>query len=265
MIGGACRKAVGVIGAALLLAGAGGSQAEAQAADGSPLRAAYLATNPAHAVTDPATGQARGVVIDLVNELGRRRGVDVRLLGLQSPQNVIDAVRNGEADIGFVAYNSERAGPVEFTDPYVLVQQTFLVPSDSTIRSVGDIDRAGLKLGAGRADSIALYLGRTLQNAELVELTGVSREQVLERLRAREVDAFGANRQRLTDYAQGADDIRLLPDDLYGVEQTIVVPAGDGQALAAMNRFIDDVQSNGFLAAAITRSGVIGISAAARR
>jgi len=252
--------------AALLLATAAGLAAQAQpAADDDTLRVAYLGNNPAHALRDPATGEARGVVIDLAREIGRRQGVAVVLLGLENPQRVIDAVRNGEADIGFVAYNPERAGPVEFTDPYVLVQQTFLVRADSTIRSVADLDRPGQKLGAGRADSIALYLGRNLRNAELVELTGPSREEVLRQLGAGELDAFGSNRQRATDFAQGANDIRLLPDDLYGVEQTIIVPAGDREALDAMNRFIDDVQGSGFLAAAITRSGVIGIAAAEPR
>src|SRR5262249_853539 len=120
------------------------------------LRAAYLSSNPAHAVKDPATGNARGAVIDLVHELGRRLKVEVAVNGLQSPQNVIDAVQIGQADIGFVAYNPERAGPVEFSKPYMLVQQTFLVRANSPIRSVKDIDRANQKIAAGRGDSIAL-------------------------------------------------------------------------------------------------------------
>jgi polar amino acid transport system substrate-binding protein len=86
------------------------------------LRAAYLSSNPSHAVKDPATGTVRGAVIDLVREWGRRLGVEVSLSGLQSPQNVIAAVQSGQADIGFVAYNPERAGPVEFSKPYMLVQ-----------------------------------------------------------------------------------------------------------------------------------------------
>jgi polar amino acid transport system substrate-binding protein len=104
------------------------------------VRAAYLATNPAQTMKDPATGELRGVVVDLVRELGRTRDVTMTLVGLESPQRVIDAVRNGEAEIGFVAYNPERAGPVEFSKPYLLVQQTFIVKDDSPIRSIADID-----------------------------------------------------------------------------------------------------------------------------
>ena len=229
------------------------------------LRAAYLKANPAHAVADPAGGELRGVAVDLARELASRRGVAAALMGLDSPQAVLDAVRDGKADIGFVAYNPERAGPVEFSQPYLLVQQTFLVPSASTIRSVTDLDRTGRKIGATQGDSIALYLRRNLKQAQLVEQPALSPAQVLRLLADGGVDAFGANRQRLTDFLKGADGVRLLPDDLYGVEQTIIVAAGRRDALDALNRFIDEVRRSGFIDAAIRRSGVIGIAAAPPR
>ena len=229
------------------------------------VRAAYLASNPAQAVKDPATGEVRGVVVDLVRELARTRGVTVTLVPLASPQRVIDAVRNGEAEIGFVAYNPERAGPVEFSKPYLLVQQTFIVKDDSSIRSIADIDRQGRKLGATRADSIALYLRRTLKQGQLVELDDSSPDAVHRMLREGTIDAFGANRQRLTDMARGTTGVRLLAEDLYGVEQTIIVPGGRRDALDAANQFIDEVRTSGFLRTSIERSGVVGITAAGER
>src|SRR4029453_18203878 len=77
------------------------------------IRAAYLASNPAQALKDPKTGEVRGVVVDLARELERTRAVTVTLIGRENPQRVIDAVRGGEADIGFVAYTPERDGPGE--------------------------------------------------------------------------------------------------------------------------------------------------------
>ena len=44
------------------------------------IRAAYLASNPAQAMKDPATGEVRGVVVDLARELERTRGVKVTLV-----------------------------------------------------------------------------------------------------------------------------------------------------------------------------------------
>jgi hypothetical protein len=52
---------------------------------------------------------------------------------------------------------------------------------------------------------------------------------------------------------------RLLADNLFGVAQTITVPKGKVEALAAVNRFIDDVWASGFLRGAIGTSGVVGI------
>ena len=96
-----------------LLTAASGIATQSAVAPTGTLRAVYLSGNPAQAVKEPATGAIRGVVVDLTREWGRRLGVETALTGVQSPQHVIDAVRNGQADIGFVAYNPERAGPVE--------------------------------------------------------------------------------------------------------------------------------------------------------
>jgi polar amino acid transport system substrate-binding protein len=229
------------------------------------VRAAYLASNPAQATKDPATGQPRGVVPDLVRELERTRGVTVTLIGKPNPQGVIDAVRNGEAEIGFVAYNPERAGPVEFTKPYLLVNQTFIVKNDSAIKSIADIDRPGRKLGATRADSIALFLRRTLKQGQLLELDDTSQNTIQRLLQDGAIDAFGSNRQRLTDWTKGAKGVRLLSDDLYGVEQAIIVPGGRRDALDAANQFIDEVRRSGFLKASVERSGVVGIAIAPER
>jgi polar amino acid transport system substrate-binding protein len=226
------------------------------------LRAAFIAGNPAMAVKNPATGEAGGPAVDLARELARQQRVGVALVGVQTPQNVIDAVRTGQADVGFVAYNPERAGAVEFSRPFMLVQQTFLVKQDSPIRSVKAIDQPNLKIGARKADSMALYLARTLKQAKLVEITESNGGEGVQALAAGEVDAFGSNRQRLSDTLRAAPGLRLLPDDLYGVEQTIIVPAGNAGSLNTVNQFIDEVRRSGFLAASIARSGVVGIAVA---
>src|SRR4026208_1226931 len=118
------------------------------------LRAAYLASNPAQAVRDPTTGEIRGASADVARELARRRKVPVSLMPLPNPATVIEAVAKGEADIGFVAYAPERVGTVEFSQIYMLVQQSFVVPDNSRIRTVADIDAQGLRLAGGEGGSV---------------------------------------------------------------------------------------------------------------
>ena len=101
-------------------------------------------------VRDPKTGEARGVSIDLTNELALRLGVKATIVSSPTPTSVIETVAKGEADIGFVAFDPSRAGTVEFSQTYMLVGQTFMVPENSPIRSVADIDKPGQKIGAGK-------------------------------------------------------------------------------------------------------------------
>ena len=108
-------------------------------APGSTLRAAYLGTNPAQAMRDPATGELRGPAYDLTRELARRNNVPLEFKPIASPPAVIEAVKNGEADIGFVAYEATRLGTVEFSQTYMLVRQSFLVLDGSPIKAIADI------------------------------------------------------------------------------------------------------------------------------
>jgi polar amino acid transport system substrate-binding protein len=230
-------------------------------APGGTLRAVYLGSNPAQAVQDRVTGVIRGVSADLARELGKRINVPVEFKPAANPQGVIDAVSSGAADIGFVAYEPSRAGTVEFSQTYMLVQQSFLVLDGSSIRTVADIDRAAYVIAAIRNDSIALYLRRKLKQATLLEIENNSAE-IQRLLTGKEIDAFGANRQRLTTLMAQMPGTRLLPDSLFGVPQTIIVSKGKHDVLAAINRFIDDVRASGFLQNAIASSGVIGLQPA---
>jgi polar amino acid transport system substrate-binding protein len=230
-------------------------------APGGTLRAVYLGGNPAQAVRDRATGAIRGASADLARELGKRINVPVELKPAVNPQGVIDAVSSGEADIGFVAYEPSRAGTVEFSQTYMLVQQSFLVLDGSPIRAVADIDRAGQVIAGVRNDSITLYLKRKLKQATLLEVEN-NPSEIQRLLTGKEIDAFGANRQRLTTLMGETPGSRLLPDSLFGVPQTIIVPKGRADVLTAVNSFIDDVRASGFLQNAIASSGVIGLQAA---
>ena len=77
-----------------------------------------------------------------------------------------------------------------------------------------------------------------------------------------EVDAYGGNRQRMTEAVAKTPGLRLLADSFYGVEQAIIVPKGDAARLAIVNRFIDEARTSGLTAAAIARAGLIGVDVA---
>ena len=130
------------------------------------------------------------------------------LLKILKNLNLIE-IKSGQADIGFVAYEATRLGIVEFSETYMLVQQSFLVRGDSPMRAVADIDRAGQKIGGTRNDSMMLCLKRVLKQATPVELDNNS-EQLIKALVERH--------DSVSDDDWGVDvDVPRLPDPVGAV------------------------------------------------
>src|SRR5262245_18371945 len=160
------------------------------------LRAAFIATNPVQAVTDPAPGEVRGPSAELARELARRLGLPFRIAGAPGVAGVLDSVKKGESDIGFLAFDPVRAAEVDFSQPYALAQNTYVVLDRSPIRSVAEVDRAGIRIGVAARDAGDLFLSRNLKAAELVRNPGGTLDHALAKLRAGEIDAYAGNRQR---------------------------------------------------------------------
>jgi len=253
---------------ALAIVLASGVSAAALAAElipGGTLRAAFIATNPVQAMTDPKTGEVRGPAADLARELGKRLGVPVTIKGAQGVNGVLMSVKNGEADIGFLAYDPVRAKEVDYSQTYALAQNTYLVLDGSSLRSISEIDRRGIRVGVTEGDTADLVLTRTLKNAELWRNKGGDMQAALRALQSREIAAYATNRQRLHALSQVNAGLRLLPENFYGVEQSIIIRKGNAQLLETVQNFLDDARSSGFVASAIARSGIVGLDVAPPR
>ncbi len=251
---------------AMLLAGAAASPPMAgEFAPAGTLRATFIAGNPVQGTIDTATGEVRGPAADLVRELARRHGIPFTIAGVPRVQDVIDSVKTGAADIGFVAFDPVRAVEVDFSQPYSLAHNTYLVLAGSAIRSVADVDRPGTRIGVGARDAGDHFLTRTLKHAELRRNPTGALAEALRMLTAGDVDAYAANRHRLTAVASQQSGLRVLPDNFYGVEQAIIVAKGNPVRLGLVDRFIEDARATGVLRAAIERTGLVGVDVAPPR
>lgn len=248
----------------LLLAAALSSWAAELAPTGT-LRASFLGNNPTQGRVDAKTGAVSGPIAEITRELARRLGVPFRITPAPSVGGVLDAVKGHTADIGFLAFDATRASEVDFSQPYALGWNSYLVRADSPIRSAADIDRTGIRVGAAKGDSGELYLSRTLQQAELKSRPGMTVDDAQKMLAASEIDAFATNRQRLVEAAARLPNVRVLPDNFFAVEQSIVIGKGDAATLEVLNRLIDDLRVSGFLKAAIDRAQLAGVEVAPPR
>ena len=229
------------------------------------LRATFLGGNPVQGRVDAKTGAVSGPVEELTRELARRLGVPFAITPSAGVRAVLDSIKNHTADIGFLAFDATRAVEVDFSQPYSLGFNTYMVPANSSIRAVPDADRAGIRIGVAAGDAGELYLTRTLKFAELKRVPGGTMEEALRMLAAKEVDAYAANKQRLSEAAAHAPDVPILDDNFFGVEQSIVIAKGDAASLETINRFLDDARASGLIRGAIERANLAGVEVAPPR
>jgi polar amino acid transport system substrate-binding protein len=227
------------------------------------LRASFIATNPVQGRVDSRTGAASGPAPDLVRELARRLGVPHAIVPLPDAGAVLESVRSGQVDIGFLAYEAERATLVDFSDAYVASGSTYAVRADSTFRSTPELDQAGLTIGAVAGQAPEVYVRGHVKNARVESLASVPPNAVMAKLLLDgQVDAFAANRTRMEELARDFPAVRVLPDDFMVTLQAIVVAKGNRTRLDEVNRFVADVRTTGFVQASLDRANIAGVSVA---
>lgn len=229
------------------------------------LRAAFLGRNPVQVRIDPQTGEISGPAVDVARELGRRVGVPVTIQPLSGVPAVIEAVENGSADIGFIAYDTTRAQRVDFTQAYIYGHNSYIVSGDSPIQTFADADREGIRIGAVAGNAVDLFLSRTLESAELVHLTrGTPDEEATRMVLAGELDAYAANKQRLAAVVASESRVRVLDGSVLPVEQSIVVAQENEAVLPQLGLFIDELRDSGFLQEIVERYMLAGVEVAPR-
>jgi polar amino acid transport system substrate-binding protein len=224
------------------------------------LRAVFLGSNPVHGRVDGKTGVATGVVPDLVKELARKLGVPSTVTPAPDAAAVIAALKTHTADIGFLAYDETRAREVDFGAPFLVMFNSYLVSANSHIQRSADVDRAGVKVAAVKGQTQELFVSNHLKNARVRVFQTMPAQSELETLLTTgEVDAFAINRQRSLDAQTASSKLRALPDSFMEVEQSFVVEKGERAKLQAIQNFVDQVRTSGFIKSAIERAKLVGV------
>jgi polar amino acid transport system substrate-binding protein len=225
------------------------------------LRASINLGNPILAVTDPATGRARGVSVDLAQALAERLGVPLETMEFPAAAKSVDAVAGGLADVGFFAIDPLRAAEIAFTDAYILIEGAYLVREDSPCHAIEDVDRAGTRVVVGRGSAYDLFLTRELKSASFLRVPGAG--EVVETLRAGGAEVAGGIRQVLVEAAARTPGLRVLPGRFMVIRQAMgLAPARGVDAQAALRRFVEAMKAGGFVAEAMRRHGVAGATVA---
>lgn len=229
------------------------AQTRWQLAPAGKLRAAINLGNPVLAQKDAVSGELRGVSVDLARELGRRLGVPVEFVVFDAAGKVSDALKSGAWDIAFLAIDPERAQGIDFTAPYVVIEGTYLVPANSPLRTIEDVDRPGNRVSVGNKSAYDLYLTRTLKHAQLVRAP-TSPDAVTVFLKDK-LEAVAGVKQPLVQFAKTRPDMRVMDGRFMAIEQAMGLPKGRAAGARYLRQFVEDMKASGFVAEGLARSG----------
>ena len=232
------------------------ADAVAELAPGGTLRAAINYGNPILATKDLATGQPRGVSVDLSRELAARLGVGLELVTFEAAGKVVQAARSGAWDVAFVAIDPARGPDMLQTPPYVIIEGAYLVQANSPIQRNEDVDREGIRIAVGKGSAYDLFLGRQLKQASMVYAP--TSPAVTDLFIAQKLDVAAGVKQQLEADAKRLPGLRLLPGRFMVINQAMATPQGRDAGARYLHQFVEEMKATGFVANALARHGIEG-------
>jgi polar amino acid transport system substrate-binding protein len=209
---------------------------------------------------DAPDGAPRGIAPDLGRELGKRLGVPVEFVKFKQAGELADGVRDGKCDVGFLGAEPQRASEIAFTKAYLEIPVTFLVPAESGIKSISDVDREGVRIAVSARSAYDLYLSRTLKHAKLERAEGIDASYDL--FVRNKLEVLGGLKPRLVSDAEKLPGARVLEGQVTGVQQAVGVARNREAAAQYTRQFVDDIKRSGLVAKTIEKHGVRGVTVA---
>ena len=213
--------------------------------------------NPIHGTKDAASGEFKGVAVDLGKELARRVGVPFEPVAYSTVTALLAGAKTGEWDVTMIGISAERALVMDYTAPYMEVEFAFLVPKGSSIAKLSDVDRAGVRIGVVEKGSPEALLAGTLRNATLVRVPSFA--VLVGLLRAGSADALFSLKSGLLTEAEKSADARVLEGRSGGESTGMATPKGRDLGGAYLRQFVESAKSEGLVKAAIERAALRGV------
>jgi polar amino acid transport system substrate-binding protein len=223
------------------------------------LRVGVYAGSPTSMVTD-AAGKPHGLAYDLGGELAKRLGVGIDYVKFQRVADIVTAIHDGKVDFTVTNATPARANEVSFSQPVLSIELGYLVPANSSIGKVEDIDISGVKIGVTKGSTSERTLPARFKNATIVPAESV--KVAIAMFGRGEIDLYATNKPTLFEMSDQMPASKIL-DGNWGLEHmAIAIPKGREDALPMLNSFVKDEQSSGALDTIQQQAGLRGAAKA---
>src|SRR5262245_3499558 len=201
-------------------------------------------------------GQLKGWSPDLGIELARRLGVPHELVPIHNPADMIEAFKVGNIDVTFIGITNDRAAAFDFGPVMIGLRRTFLVPASSTIKSIPEIDQAGLRSVVRAGSDQDEALEKSIKKPTMLRAPVETTKRATDLIASPQADAFSHVVPMLSNAQPALPGSRILPGSYYDVPIAIGYPKGSpGAVVEYAKAFAADMKASGFVQKAIEQMG----------
>lgn len=198
-------------------------------------------------------GAPRGVTVDLLNDFAAALNVPLALQVYSNSGQVTDAVAGGDCDLAFMPRDATREGKVDFGPAYYFIASTYLVPAGSTIQTIDEVNREGVRIVAISNTTTARSAKRTAPLASVEEVAGV--DLMTDMARTGNGDAFALSHDSFVGMLPGLPGARVLAGQFQQTGISVAVPKGRPGALKLASRLLEQAKASGSVRRALDAAG----------
>jgi len=227
------------------------------------LRVGINLGNPVLAGVDAQTKLPKGITVDIANEIGKRTGLPVELKTFQTAGATVDAIKEGNIDLIFVAIDPIRGADISYPPAYIQIEGAYMVKANSPLMSNEQVDAPGNEIVVGKGSAYDLYLSREIKQASLIR--AASSQAVIDDFMNGQGNIAAGVKQQLEADAKRYSDLRMLPGRFMVINQAIGIPKARPEfenTTSYLTHIIDDLKSSGFILAAMQRHSIQGAKVA---
>jgi polar amino acid transport system substrate-binding protein len=206
------------------------------------------------AVNEPAG--PRGVTVDLLRFFAKRLSLPLEFILFPNSGEATDAVASAECDVAFMPKDAAREARLAFGPAYFNIESAYLVPAGSQLRSLDEVNRAGVRVVAIANTTTMRSARRTAPLASVTEVATV--DEMMDMARKGAGDAFALSKDSFAALLPQVPGARVLPGNFQETGICVAVPPGRAEALRLVSDLLTEAKRSGVVRRALDAAGFAG-------
>jgi polar amino acid transport system substrate-binding protein len=236
------------------------SSTNSEIAQAGKLRVGMNAATAVLLTRTPEQGTTGGVGFELGKFIARKVGAVLELAAYPASDSFSQSYGKNEWDIAFGSKTPLVEDKADFIADVLLNDYWFIAAPGREFANAAQVDRPGVKIGAGLNSSSDQFLSKTLKSAQLVRLTG---GRSVEALSKGEVDVWAASASNIEEVLKRLPKAKIVPGNFTSERTMVILPKGrSAAAQAKIREIVNEAKKAGVVRKALEQTGTKGVRAA---